>query len=527
MCLSPHRIQNSGLHHNAGQYYLDVPCGICKECQEVKSIDYFVRAFAIFRSMSADWSCFFCTFTHRPADVPRTDLFKFDGFNADGSHRYRKVFRNVVCFNHELIHRCMKNYVQYYRRLFPNDYHFKDYPSGRRIKIYDKVPKYLITSEFGESENHKHLPHYHAIIFVPRQMDFRQFKEEIEKFWHYGFTKNIKIHKYKLFQRDRSPENCIKYVVKYASKAAGYCPSWLMNKNELIPSLGDWFQIEPRIFTSNGFGDDLEKILTESNYMTNKITLSVAGKYVSYNIPYYYTRKYNTISVVDASWKEKVMPLSYPFRVVSSKMLYRKVQHTEYINNYLERKKNVLKELLSKNWFNTRLEFLDMDAEFQDYLCRRCSEPGLLRDIVISTTPEFFVDSFLKFNWSDTPVYTFDYDHVSVPTFDVINPFSRFTYSFCQLYELGFMPDSAKKSYDMTISRFKNLPDKINCIYLRTKSNRNQNGYNCSSSDPIVIDRFHFCSLALDICASYSRFKRENLKAIKKRDEERFYNTIQ
>lgn len=82
-----------------------------------------------------------------------------------------------------------------------------------------------------------------------------------------------------------------------------------------------------------------------------------------------------------------------------------------------------MKEQLSKNWFNTRLEFLDMSPEFQDYLCRRCSEPFILRDIVKTTSSEQFVDSFLKFAWSDTPVYTYDYDHVSVPTFDVINPF--------------------------------------------------------------------------------------------------------
>lgn len=441
MCLNPLRIKNKGLSHNPGLECLQVPCGSCSECVEVKSIDYFVRAFAIYRSLPDDWSCFFVTFTHRPEDVPHSDFYAWNG-------DYYKKYDNCVCFNHELIHKAMKSFVQYYRRKFPNDFYYKSYESGFRRKVYTKVPKYLITSEFGEDPNCQHLPHYHGVIFIPERMDYVAFKALIERFWTYGFTKDIRIHKTYAIQGDRTPENCLKYVTKYASKAAGYMPDWLKEKNLLVPSLGDWYQVEPRIFTSNDFGSELEKILTEAHYNSNRLTLSVGGKYVSYCVPSYYLRRHFTKSVVDHIEKIVTDPVSYPFRVVSSKTLYRKVQHTEYINNYLEIKKNVLFTQLNKRFYDTKNVFLQMDSDFQDYLCR--SVPcgySALRDSVLSLSPAEFTHLFIKYNWNDAPVYTYDYDHVSVPTFDCVRPESRLSFSLVQLCEAGLM-DKDSVHYD-------------------------------------------------------------------------------
>lgn len=388
MCLAPIRIRNKGLLHNAGPYNLQVPCGHCKDCQDVKSIDYFLRAFSIYRNLPAGWQMYFVTFTYRESDCPRSDFYDINPKTGE----YYKVFRNCRVFNHDHLHTFVKSYVQKYRRLYPND--------------PEKRPKMLFTCEFGETEGATHRPHYHGLIAVPYEfVTYKEFKDEIESFWHYGFTKDIRIHKFdKSFPEDRDPINCIKYICKYVTKGTGFYPKYLKEKH-LIPSLAERFKIEPRVFTTNGFGKELENLLTNANYVSNAITLCVGKTFQQYNIPAYYRRRYFTKTIIDSLEVYYKDEKTYPFRTESRKRAVKKQSHCEYINGFDELRKTNLVKSLRSQFFQARSAFINPSDDFNIYLCNHVDKYSIYLDAIRNLLPTNFADWFLEFYWSPTPVY--------------------------------------------------------------------------------------------------------------------------
>ena len=266
MCLNPIIMRNPVKHTLGGLEYIQVPCRHCQECADIASTDYVVRSIALINSLP-DYSVFFCTLTFNEIDVPRTTVYKF----IDG--KWQPYEHNVRCFNHELYRRFRKNFNEYWFDL-----------TGKKAYL-------LTTCEFGEHNTRR--PHYHCICLVPSpNLSWRSFKSVIERFWHYGFTKDIAITQQDgLFHR-KSLLNCVKYVTKYISKFNTKLPYYLTSSEYCT----DYppYEIKPRVFVSQGYGASLSSILTHSNYVNNSVVLDFDGKKRNYSIPSYYIRKYFT-----------------------------------------------------------------------------------------------------------------------------------------------------------------------------------------------------------------------------------------
>lgn len=308
MCLNPIWIKNKGYYRLGGMPYVECPCGHCEECADTRAIDYFVRTWALYRSLPENWSVWFCTFTFNEENVPRSRVMARQHSELTGY--YITQIGETRCFDHRILHRFTKSYRQYYRR-----------------DLGLEPPHMLITCEFGDKFGR---PHYHAIVFLPRQMTWQTFKAEIERFWHYGFTKNVSLARVDGLEHERSVENSIKYVVKYVTKGNGYSMPYYFNHGDRV-FLGDVppEYYTPRVFTTNHFGAALEKVLTKQNYEDNKITFQVHGKWKEFNLPSYFRRRYYTSTKVIKV--EKYYKNTYWHR---DKLCKRITSETEYSNDY-------------------------------------------------------------------------------------------------------------------------------------------------------------------------------------------------
>lgn len=302
MCLNPIKIRNKGYYRLGGMPFVEVPCGKCEECRSTKQIDYFVRAWSIFRSLPASWSCWFSTFTFNDDNIPKSRVMAVE--NAE-----TKCIGETICFDHRLLHRFCKSYRQFYRR-----------------DLRLPPPQMLFTCEYGETTLR---PHYHAIIFLPRVMAWQSFRDEIARFWHYGFTKNVAITLSDGMVRERTPENSFKYVVKYASKGSAILPYYLNHGDNVF--LGDIEpkNYKPRVFTTQHFGAPLEGVLRPLNYEDNKILFDVLGKWKSFNLPAYYRRRY----YVDNKVIKREPYIKKTFWNPAQKC-YRTLTETSYKNGY-------------------------------------------------------------------------------------------------------------------------------------------------------------------------------------------------
>lgn len=156
MCTKPLTIYNKAYLRLGGPMYLNVPCGQCEECIQVKSIDYFLRTWAIYRQLPPTWSMWFSTLTFNPANLPTSDLVvkgTLQDIPQNALHGkvlhgqiYWHTDENFMCFDHSIIKRFLKSFRQHFVR----DLHLP-------------APKCLVTSEFGDTFGR---PHYHGIFFV-------------------------------------------------------------------------------------------------------------------------------------------------------------------------------------------------------------------------------------------------------------------------------------------------------------------------------------------------------------------------
>lgn len=331
MCFNPIQIQNKGYRRLGGLPSVVVPCGKCDECNSLRSQDYFVRAWSLYKSLDpTKWSVFFCTLTFRQEDVPVHLCYEYPedmdfNLNELSESDYNRLVENsrfigeTLCFDHSIIRRFLKSYRQYYRRLF-STYEERDVlvhiplrtcRDGRVISAYDKrvkkrvcthlnrdrLPHILVTCEYGETT---HRPHYHAIVMIPRVLSASEFKKEIERFWHYGFTCDVSlVHKDGMVLQ-RNIRNCFKYVLKYVSKGSGWLPSFVTKKNQFFFDLR-YSDYVPRVFTTNGFGAPLESFLCDDNYISGKVTFSVDGKPESFLVPRYNMRRRFTVVSLKSS----------------------------------------------------------------------------------------------------------------------------------------------------------------------------------------------------------------------------------
>lgn len=320
-------IKNQGFRRLGGLPYLQVPCGCCFECQEMKSDDYFVRAWSLWKSLDPmQWSVFFVTLTFRPEDVPSHMLYRYpedltfnlEDLSDDEYNRLVEVAEPVgetLCFDHSILQCFMKSYRQYYRRMYSR-WHYEEREfyipprvrrDGIRVKGYykrtrkkvvdyverERLPHLLVTCEYGETT---HRPHYHAIVFVPRLLQWQTFKAEIERFWHYGFTYDVRLVDMDGLTHERTLENAFKYVLKYVSKGSAWTPDFVKDKRLFFFDLPTCAYM-PRVFTTNNFGAALLPKITAETLEHSKVSFSIGGKPKSFHLPRYYVRRLTTYTL--------------------------------------------------------------------------------------------------------------------------------------------------------------------------------------------------------------------------------------
>lgn len=276
------------MHTHGGQDTLSVPCGKCDECRKQKQDDYYLRCLANYYKYNEQtgWSWHFCTLTFNEENLPKGTFYaEFSDIPEDDPMHYLCLGEPQPCFNHELIKTFTKSLAQYYRR--------RGLPT----------PHLIITSEYGEL---RHRPHYHFAAAVPELLDFKQFRDIVLRFWHYGFVQNNRLYLKNNEQQERNLTNAFKYICKYVCKGNQWLPPYMRHiykDGVLVTHICKEYkehQYKPRLFTSNGFGDCLLDLLTAENYLTGKVTLPQPDNkkqpYKTFTIPSYYMRKHFTES---------------------------------------------------------------------------------------------------------------------------------------------------------------------------------------------------------------------------------------
>lgn len=156
MCLSPITIKNPNFRQKHYPLFADnissklqVPCGHCKECVSLKQTYIIQRV----QMLSEDYHLFMLTLTYNSEHVPKVDINGYRHLYADFTHWQKMI---------------------------------------KRMRKYNTlgVPfKYLVVSEYGGK---RHRPHYHAIIFVKKELIKRPFEWSITHF--YDFYNNWSIN---------------------------------------------------------------------------------------------------------------------------------------------------------------------------------------------------------------------------------------------------------------------------------------------------------------------------------------------
>lgn len=375
MCLRPIKLRNLVKYKFGGMEFINCSCRHCSECADVASNDYVVRSIALFNSLP-DYSFFFCTLTFNEQSVPRTNIYK----HIDG--KWQVVQTNVRCFNHELYRRFRKNFSEYFVDNF-----------GKKVHM-------LTTCEFGEHSTKR--PHYHCIIAVPvSNLNWKLFKSIIERYWHYGFTKDVTIAQIDGIKHRRSPLNCIKYVTKYVSKFNTKLPYYLKYPDTYCTDFPP-YDIKVRVFVTKGFGDSLSSILTHANYVNNSVVLNFDKKYKEYSIPYYYQRKYFTrvVQVLEDSYYPPLQGFPY-----DDKLLKRK----KFIRRSITYRRNGYDLVLFDN-FKSRLRTLihnynnDMlfDEHLNEYLDTWFQASGL-NYVDLTLSPNLFDDMVTYYLQTTSP----------------------------------------------------------------------------------------------------------------------------
>lgn len=452
MCLHPIKIRNKGLLHNPGLLSLSVPCGHCKECQQQKKNEYFVRAYSVYKELFPDgkpsrWSAFFVTLTFDDEHLPRVSF-------ARPVERQNDLYvpiggEPMPCFNHELIRRFLKSFRQYYRRKFSIWHKALNSDTNRLNKVYDyipsgqQLPRVLVTCEYGEKS---HRPHYHCIIFVPEVISFKKFQLLLKRFWKYGFTSSFDFRLMDNQKQKRTPSAAIKYCTKYACKGSTWLPPYLdFRKTEYVPIGYLWSDITPRVFITDGFGTALESSLTPDNYKNNLVNFTINGKNQSYIIPSYYRRRYFTNIIVDEEYKvtQYVSNLVWidGFNMLEDvpkkKVVLQRKTHSEYKNGFLDIKENEAFMKIKTLYF----DFISMvsapSQSFNQFLYDNNIDYSSIL-FCYNFTPHEFACEYMKRLWSNVPLSDDDLTEIPYYLESLVNADDIFSHA---LRELSYYQD--------------------------------------------------------------------------------------
>lgn len=211
MCLSPILINNPtkyvSLKHG-DPLKIQVPCGVCSECQELKSNEWLFRAMVESeRVFKEDGFVYVDCLTYRPKDVPRLSRF-FPEFRGLGVDHMCFDFNDVRLF-----------FVRLRREL------------SRLGYDSDGNLKYFLSSEYGTESGRSHRPHYHLVLYVTFKISPLVLSRLVSKCWKFGRTDGVPYrsnfyvnnHNTICFGSDPSSKfRVVEYVTKYVQKDSAF-----------------------------------------------------------------------------------------------------------------------------------------------------------------------------------------------------------------------------------------------------------------------------------------------------------------
>lgn len=212
MCYAPIKIKNNSLTYRPGidKLYFTVPCGKCRECQQRKRDDWFIRLYyewlkykesgeVIFITMTYnDWSKPFVSFADcdlQVLDEYCVDMYKMCLSPVDSKHLAKQVhtleyfeseYQQPFPVSHydfisdfgECVDRFDKEHVSNFMKSF------RQYLNTSKLLSYDEQSvtpvKYFCAFEYGGSY---HRQHYHFLLFLPKKFDKDLVKEICEHCW--------------------------------------------------------------------------------------------------------------------------------------------------------------------------------------------------------------------------------------------------------------------------------------------------------------------------------------------------------
>ncbi|WGL31428.1 replication initiator protein [Dipodfec virus UOA04_Rod_1038] len=178
MCPTPLRITNIKPTAENPLPYIDVPCGKCSVCRHNYVSDWILR---LNREIRNSAFSFFVTLTYNDDSIPLCDCHGLPVLRPS----------DVSNFFHTL------------------NYEFRRF--GEKLR-------YFVVGEYGGESGR---PHYHALIFVPKNTKFAfdkyGFQQIIEKLWKFGFV-------YVGSATGRAASYCCKYLLKELAPRANRCP---------------------------------------------------------------------------------------------------------------------------------------------------------------------------------------------------------------------------------------------------------------------------------------------------------------
>ena len=151
MCFRPSKIANPNFSTRQGSKFLNIPCGVCEECRDLRRDEYYVRCLANNLTMNEHngWSKHFLTLTYNPENLPHDHFYISDLSVVDDTDISKyKYLGYLPCFNHQHISTFLKSLRQYFRRDLG----------------CTELPQFLVVCEYGKNT---HRPHYHVAAFVP------------------------------------------------------------------------------------------------------------------------------------------------------------------------------------------------------------------------------------------------------------------------------------------------------------------------------------------------------------------------
>lgn len=265
---------------------LQVPCGHCPSCQEQAQDDWYIRIWSEIKKYNDAGGkvvIFHPTYNNEnlpiftDIDEETGEVFRIPGFSKAHTLKFRKSM------------------AKWFER---RGHTIKTDPDGLGLKFF-------WPSEYGLSPFGTHRPHYHPLIFIPKDY-FKEFKSKqqiknlIKSYWTYGFVNWSKEEDGGLFV---TSQYAGKYVSKYCTKDLAYFQQPVVEAY-LYDSDGKVIQDRyeklksflPRHWQSKSFGLGLTQYCENDKVFIEGLPFGFLpdfrdGKKRSYRVPRYIERK--------------------------------------------------------------------------------------------------------------------------------------------------------------------------------------------------------------------------------------------